>query len=324
MDQANKIIYVEFHASDLGKTKAFFENVFGWAFTDYGPDYTSFVDGQIAGGFFRSDKRASSAEGGVLVVIFHPQLEDALRRVVEHGGKITREIFPRRPPVPFCGAERQRAVRVLRPVIAMMTERQEQILDFIRLFQREKGVPPSSREIQRRFRLASQSTVIGHLRALANKGQIEQLAGRTWGLKALAVQAQLFEMPVFGTIPAGLPAMQEQTPDETIAVNPSVFGVRRPGPHQVWALRVQGDSMVDAHIMDGDLVVLERRDPREGDIIAALVDETTTTLKRLVHLRGRPVLRAANKRYRDIVPERRLESQGVVVGLIRRGAAAAW
>ena len=93
MDQANKIIYVEFHASDLGKTKAFFENVFGWAFTDYGPDYTSFVDGQIAGGFFRSDKRASSAEGGVLVVIFHPQLEDALRRVVEHGGKITREIF---------------------------------------------------------------------------------------------------------------------------------------------------------------------------------------------------------------------------------------
>ena len=93
MDQTNKIFYIEFHASDLEKTKAFFENVFGWTFTDYGPDYTSFVDGQIAGGFFRSDKRASSAEGGVLVVIFHPQLEDALRRVVEHGGKITREIF---------------------------------------------------------------------------------------------------------------------------------------------------------------------------------------------------------------------------------------
>jgi repressor LexA len=202
----------------------------------------------------------------------------------------------------------------------MMTERQEQILDFIRLFQREKGVPPSSREIQRKFRLASQSTVIGHLRALANKGQIEQLAGRTWGLKALAVQAQLFEMSVFGSIPAGLPAMQEQVPDETIAINPSVFGVRRAVRHQVWALRVHGDSMIDAHIADGDLVVLERRDPREGDIIAALVDETTTTLKRLVHLRGRPVLRAANKRYRDIVPER-LESQGVVVGLIRRGVA---
>jgi repressor LexA len=206
---------------------------------------------------------------------------------------------------------------------AMLTERQEQILDFIRLFQRENGVPPSSREIQRKFRLASQSTVIGHLRALANKGQIEQLAGRTWGLKASAVQAQLFEISVFGSIPAGLPAMQEQTPDETIAINPGIFGVRRTGAHQVWALRVHGDSMIDAHIMDGDLVVLERREPRAGDIIAALVDETTTTLKRLVHLRGRPVLRAANKRYRDIVPERQLESQGVVVGLIRRGAATA-
>jgi repressor LexA len=203
----------------------------------------------------------------------------------------------------------------------MMTERQEQILDFILQFQREKGVPPSSREIQRKFRFGSQSTVIGHLRALANKGQIEQLAGRTWGLKASAVQAQLFEISVFGSIPAGLPAMQEQAPEETLAIDPSVFGIRRAGPHRVWALRVHGDSMVDAHILDGDLVVLERREPREGDIIAALVDETTTTLKRLIHLRGRAVLRAANKRYQDIVPERQLESQGVLVGLIRRGVA---
>jgi repressor LexA len=205
----------------------------------------------------------------------------------------------------------------------MMTERQEQILDFIRQFQREKGVPPSSREIQRKFRLSSQSTVIGHLRALGNKGQIEQLAGRTWGLKASTVQSQLFEMSVFGSIPAGLPAMQEQTPDETISVNPSVFGVRRAAQHQVWALRVSGDSMVDAHIVDGDLVVLERREARDGDIIAALVDGTTTTLKRLVHLNGRPILRAANKRYKDIVPEQTLESQGVLVGLIRRGVATA-
>ena len=93
MDQTNKIIYVEFHASDLVKTKAFFTDVFGWTFTDYGPDYTSFVDGQIAGGFFRSDKRASAAEGSVMVVIFHPQLEETLRRVADHGGNITREIF---------------------------------------------------------------------------------------------------------------------------------------------------------------------------------------------------------------------------------------
>jgi predicted enzyme related to lactoylglutathione lyase len=93
MDQANRIIYVEFQALDLEKTKAFFSAVFGWKFTDYGPDYISFEDGQLSGGFARSDKRASLAKGSALVVIFHPKLEDTLKKVVEHGGKITQEIF---------------------------------------------------------------------------------------------------------------------------------------------------------------------------------------------------------------------------------------
>jgi predicted enzyme related to lactoylglutathione lyase len=93
MDQTNRIIYVEFHSTDLEKTKGFFEKVFGWTFTDYGPDYTSFVDGQLAGGFFRSDKHASYAAGSPLVVIFHPRLEEALARVAEHGGRITQQIF---------------------------------------------------------------------------------------------------------------------------------------------------------------------------------------------------------------------------------------
>ena len=203
-----------------------------------------------------------------------------------------------------------------------MTERQQEVLDFIRAFQAEKSVPPSSREIQRHFKFASQTAVMGHLRALANKGMIEQLAGRSWGLKTSEVQMHLFELPVYGTIPAGLPAMQEQQPVETVPIDPALFGIRRPSPAAqapfLWGLRVSGDSMIGAHILDGDLAVFARRDPRPGDIVAALVDETTSTLKRLVYLRGRPVLRPENKRYRDIVPERSLESQGVLVGLIRR------
>ncbi len=198
-----------------------------------------------------------------------------------------------------------------------MTERQQEVLAFIRIFQEAKGVPPSTREIQRHFKFGSQTAVMGHLRGLANKGMIEQLAGRIWGLKASEIQLHLFELPVYGSIPAGLPAMQEQQPIETVSVDPTLFGLSRPMPGDIWGLRVRGDSMVDVHILDGDLAILARRDPRPGDIIAALVDETTTTLKRLVHLRGRPVLRAENKRYRDIIPER-LESQGVLVGLIRR------
>jgi len=203
-----------------------------------------------------------------------------------------------------------------------LTERQQEVLDFIRTFQEEEGVPPSSREIQRHFKFASQTAVMGHLRALANKGMIEQLAGRSWGLKAGEVQLRLFELPVYGTIPAGLLAMQEQQPVETVPLDPALFGMKRPSlaaqAPPLWGLRVSGDSMIGAHILDGDLAVLARRDPRPGDIIAALVDETTSTLKRLVYLRGRPILRPENKRYRDIVPERSLESQGVLVGLIRR------
>jgi repressor LexA len=199
----------------------------------------------------------------------------------------------------------------------MLTERQEEILEFIRQFQSEHGLPPSTREIQKHFGFSSQTTVMGHLQALAAKHQLTKLADRKWGLKAQEVQGQLFALPVYGAIPAGLPAMQEQEADETLHVDPAVFGVRRPRAHQYWALRVAGDSMIDAHILDGDLVVLERREPRTGDIVAALVDDTTTTLKRLVRIGGRPVLRAENKRYKDIVPAR-LESQGVVVGVIRR------
>jgi repressor LexA len=114
--------------------------------------------------------------------------------------------------------------------------------------------------------------------------------------------------------------MQEQAPEETVAIDPAVFGVKQGGPYQFWFLRVIGDSMIGANIFDGDLVALVRREPRPGDIIAALVDETTTTLKRLVREEGRMLLRAENPRYADIEPQR-LESQGVVVGVIRRTLA---
>ncbi len=199
----------------------------------------------------------------------------------------------------------------------MLTERQEAILDFIRRYQSAENVPPSTRVIQQHFGLSAQSTVAQHLRALANKGQLEQLADGRWGLRALATQAQLFEVPVLGAIPAGLPALQEQEPDEIIAIDPAVFGIRRPRPGRLWALRVTGDSMIEAHILDGDLVLMEWREPRVGEVIAALVDETTTTLKRLVREKGRMLLRAANPRYPDIAPSR-LEAQGVVLGVIRR------
>ena len=201
----------------------------------------------------------------------------------------------------------------------MLTERQEEVLNFVREFQRTEGSTPSTREVARKFECA-QPTALKHLQVLARKGELEKLADGKWGFKGAATQALLFEAPVYGAIPAGLPAMQEQEPEEIVAIDPAVFGVRHPRKGYFWFLRVTGDSMIGAKIFDGDLVALVRRDPRPGEIIAALVDENTTTLKTYVKERGRTLLRAANKRFSDIIPQR-LESQGVVVGVLRRTLA---
>lgn len=202
----------------------------------------------------------------------------------------------------------------------MLTERQEAILDFIRQYQRDEQVPPSTRIIQSRFRYRSQSTVCQHLAALATKGHLEQFADGRWGVKAAGVQTHLFEVPVLGSIPAGLPELQSQEAGEHLGVDFAAFGVHRPRLGRHFALRVTGDSMVGDHILSGDLVLCEWREPRLGEVIAALVDETTTTLKRVAEERGRIILRAANPRYPDIRPER-LEAQGVVLGVVRRKIA---
>jgi repressor LexA len=85
---------------------------------------------------------------------------------------------------------------------------------------------------------------------------------------------------------------------------------------RTFALRVRGDSMIDAHIVDGDLVILEAREPRRGDIVAALIDGETT-LKRYTMENGRPLLKAENPRFPNLTPSRELTIQGVMIGLVR-------
>ncbi len=195
-----------------------------------------------------------------------------------------------------------------------MTEQQSATLDFIGAHHEAHGVPPSSREIQRHFSFRSQTTVVRQLQALAASGHIEQLANGSWGLKGR--QAQL-HLKVYGEIPAGLPTQREQETVETLSIDPRMFGLKSAQPDSLWGLRVKGDSMVNAAILDGDVVVLARREPRAGDVIAALVDDTEVTLKRLVQEADRTYLRAENPRYPDLHP-RKIESQGVMVGVIRR------
>lgn len=200
-----------------------------------------------------------------------------------------------------------------------LTSRQEEILDFIRSYQREHATPPSVRVVQRQFKFASSNASASHLRALAAKGAVHQLPDGSWGVRASEVQG-LFDLPIYGSIPAGKPDDREQQTADILAVDPAAFGVRAHRQKHLWGLRITGDSMINAHICEGDIGVFERREARPGDIIAALVDGTATTLKRLVLVKGKAVLRAENARYADIVPAERLECQGVLVGLIRRVA----
>jgi uncharacterized protein len=90
-DNNGRIDYIEFPATDVAKTKAFYQQVFGWKFTDYGPDYTSFEDGRIAGGFSNEGK---VAQGGPLVVIYASDLAATEKKVRDAGGAMVKDAFP--------------------------------------------------------------------------------------------------------------------------------------------------------------------------------------------------------------------------------------
>ncbi len=93
MNKHEKIDYVELPSRDLDATKSFFSEVFGWSFQDYGPEYTSFSDSGIGGGFYKSELKADTANGSALIVLYSNNLEDTLSQVKEAGGTIVKEIF---------------------------------------------------------------------------------------------------------------------------------------------------------------------------------------------------------------------------------------
>jgi predicted enzyme related to lactoylglutathione lyase len=89
----NTIDYIEMPSRNLAETKRFFAALFGWSFEDYGPDYASFDDGRMAGGFFTSEKTATVNNGAPLIVFYHKNLGESRKKVVDLGGEITKEIF---------------------------------------------------------------------------------------------------------------------------------------------------------------------------------------------------------------------------------------
>jgi len=199
---------------------------------------------------------------------------------------------------------------------ASLTRRQQEIVDYLRLSQRRTGIMPSTREIQHYFGFASQTAAMSHLRALERKGVIQRLAG-----KARAVifpedldRAEIAHIPIYGEIAAGMSQDAEPECQGAISVDIAALGIARNA--RTFALKVRGDSMIDAHICHGDTVILQLREPRKGDIVAALIDGETT-LKRYLVEKGQPFLRAANRAYPDLIPARQLLIQGVLIALLR-------
>jgi len=177
----------------------------------------------------------------------------------------------------------------------MLTERQKNVLDFIQREQREKGITPSTLEIQNHFGFASQTSIMQYIAVLERKGFLDRHARKARALITPAMKVRIADIPIYGQIPAGMSALTEQTIEGHVSLDTRSANVSK--NRGTFALRVRGDSMIGAHIVDGDIVVLEdSKEVHNGDIVAALIDGETT-LKRYVVERGWPYLKAENRRY---------------------------
>lgn len=199
-----------------------------------------------------------------------------------------------------------------------LTDKQQAVLDFVQTHHRQHGHHPTLREIQAHFGFASPFAATRHLRALERKGALTRVAHKARAFLSAAQKfrrSPLADIPLYGTIPAGRPEAAEQQPDNYVSVDLGMLGMRAQA--KLFALRVRGDSMTGAGILDGDTVFLTPREPRDGNIVAALIDGEST-LKRYLVQRDRPFLRAENPLYPDLLPADELVIQGVMVGLLRR------
>ncbi|GAB4286547.1 MAG: transcriptional repressor LexA [Coriobacteriia bacterium] len=200
-----------------------------------------------------------------------------------------------------------------------LTKRQQQILDFIRAEIHRRGFPPSVREIGEAVGLSSSSTVHSHLAALESKGFIRRDPSKPRALEVLdyrdtgravdygSVQA----VPVVGQVAAGSPILAAENIEDTMTLPTELAG------EETFILRVKGDSMIDAGILDGDFVVVrQQRSATNGDIVVAMIDDEAT-VKRFFKEADRVRLQPENPSMEPIYA-REVTVLGRVVALFRR------
>jgi repressor LexA len=230
--------------------------------------------------------------------------------------------MPQRPATRRHAAHRLAGLDAL-PRPAQLTARQRQILDWIRGYLETAGMPPTRAEIATGLGFSSASSAEDHLQALARKGAIEMLPGAARGLRLKEMPGMPLQgaLPLVGRVAAGHPILAVENVESHYRVDPALFS-----PRADYLLRVHGESMQDAGILDRDLLAVHRtREARNGQIVVARVggpggDEVT--VKRF-RKRGREiVLLPENAAFDPIVVDPRTTPfaiEGIGVGLVRSG-----
>ncbi len=207
-----------------------------------------------------------------------------------------------------------------------LTPRQQQVLEVVEQHMDEHGYPPTVREIGEAIGLTSPSTVHAHLKALEASGALRRDATKPRAIdlgerraQRAAQQAEAAELagvrvlPLLGSIAAGAPILAEENIEELIAVPEQITG-----SGENFLLRIRGDSMINAGILDGDTVVVRRQDDcSDGEIVACLVDGDEATVKRLRRVDGRIRLDPENDNLEPFYPDE-ASVMGLVVGVFRR------
>lgn len=173
-----------------------------------------------------------------------------------------------------------------------LSKRQEAILDFIKERVNEKGYPPSVREIAEAVGLASSSTVHGHLARLESKGYIRRDPTKPRAIEVLDLsdeshipREEARYAPVIGKVTAGLPITAVENIEQFVPLPGSVSGSTE---ENLFVLIIEGESMIEAGILDGDMVIVrQQNDAQNGDIVVAMTDEDEATVKRFSRKRSR-------------------------------------
>ena len=198
-----------------------------------------------------------------------------------------------------------------------LTPPQQKTLNFLKEEALAGRPAPTHREIAKHFGFRSHHAAACIIQALKKKGFVESQRGKARSLTIRLLDSiSGLNIPLLGSIPAGVADDREQGSDGCVSVDVVTIGLKP--TRNTFALRVVGDSMVGVHICHGDIVILEHGpEPRHGQIVAALIDHKST-LKTFVLKNGKPFLRAENPKYRDLIPFEELMIQGVFRALIRK------